>query len=108
MRGPVPAVAALREPLTSHLWWETFGCRPGGERAPTHPPGQGGPAARSGLPTLGHLLPTVQNCPNLFCEATRSPLSSVVTLVSAFSWPSTVANTGVGTPGRGAERGTLG
>ena len=55
-----------------------------------------------------YLLPTVQNCPNLFWDATRSPLSSVVTLVSNFSCPSTEAKTGLGTPGKGEERGMLG
>jgi len=28
------------------------------------------------------LPPTVQNCPNLFCDATRIPVSKVVTFVS--------------------------
>lgn len=51
-----------------------------------------------------NLLPTVQNWPNLFWEATLRPFSKVVILVSYFSWPSTDANTGLGIPGRGAER----
>lgn len=59
-------------------------------------------------PHQQYLLPTVQNCPNLFWDATRSPLSSVVTLVSNFSCPSTAAKTGFGTPGKGDESGMSG
>lgn len=51
-----------------------------------------------------NLLPTVQNWPNLFWEATFRPFSRVVILVSYFSWPSTEANTGLGIPGSGLER----
>lgn len=51
-----------------------------------------------------NLLPTVQNWPNLFWEATLRPFSRVVILVSYFSWPSTEANTGLGIPGSGLER----
>lgn len=51
-----------------------------------------------------NLLPTVQNCPNLFWEATLRPFSRVVILVSYFSWASTEANTGLGMPGSGVER----
>lgn len=51
-----------------------------------------------------NLLPTVQNWPNLFWEATLRPFSRVVILVSYFSWPSTEANTGLGIPGSGVER----
>lgn len=58
--------------------------------------------------TLFYLLPTVQNWPNLFCEATCSPFSSVVTLVSKPCWVSTVAKRGFGTPGRGVVRGMPG
>lgn len=55
-----------------------------------------------------NLLPTVQNWPNLFWEATLRPFSRVVILVSYFSWPSTEANTGLGIPGSGLEREILG
>lgn len=51
-----------------------------------------------------NLLPTVQNWPNLFWEATFRPFSRVVILVSYFSWASTEAKTGLGIPGRGVER----
>lgn len=54
------------------------------------------------------LLPTVQNSPNLFCEATLRPFSRVVIFVSYCSCPSTEANTGFGIPGKGAERDTFG
>ncbi len=37
-----------------------------------------------------------------------SPFSKVVILVSYFSWPSTEAKTGLGIPGNGVDRDTLG
>lgn len=52
-------------------------------------------------PAAGYSLPTVQNCPNLFWEATRSPFSSTVTRVSKRSRLSAAANTALGTPGSG-------
>ena len=48
----------------------------------------------------------VQNCPNLFSDATRKPLSRVVTFVSCVSL-STVAYLGAGNPGGALDRGTL-
>ena len=53
-----------------------------------------------------NLPPTVQNCPNLFSEATRKPLSSVVTFVSCCSL-SRVAYFGAGKPGGAFESGVV-
>ncbi|XP_014381961.2 serologically defined colon cancer antigen 3 [Alligator sinensis] len=49
-------------------------------------------------PLHRHVPPTVQNCPNLFCEATCSPPSSAVTRVSNFSCPSTAAKPDLSLP----------
>lgn len=48
------------------------------------------------------ILPTVQNFPYLFSEATRRPLESVVTLVLPMS-ELAVAKIGFGRPGRGSQ-----
>lgn len=57
---------------------------------------------------MAHIPPTVQNWPNLFCDATLRPFSKVVILVSYCSLPSTEANTGLGMPGKGVDKEILG